>query len=112
MPKGKQVEKARTTALDGLVAYQDGAVVSRTIIDRPVGTVTMFSFDRGEGLSEHVAPYDALVIVTDGVAEVTIEGAPSTVRAGEMIIIPAGGRHALRAVERFKMLLVMVRAAE
>jgi quercetin dioxygenase-like cupin family protein len=93
-----------------LVSYQAGSVVSRTIIDKPVGTVTLFAFEAGEGLSEHTAPYDALVYVLDGAAEITIAGAAHQVAAGEMLILPAGRPHALRARERFKMLLVMVRA--
>lgn len=110
MPKGKKVVKGRAVGLDSLVGYQDGAVVSRTVIDKPVGTVTMFSFDEGEGLSEHTAPYDALVLVVDGEAEITVAGKANAVSAGEMIILPAGKPHALRAASRFKMLLVMIRA--
>ncbi len=104
------VEKGKAVSLDALIGYQDGAVVSRTVIDKPVGTVTMFSFDEGEGLSEHTAPYDAMVLVVDGEAEVTVAGKANAVRAGEMIILPAGRPHALRAASRFKMLLVMIRA--
>jgi quercetin dioxygenase-like cupin family protein len=96
--------------LSGLVAYQAGSVVSRTIIDKPVGSVTLFAFDQGSGLSEHTAPYDALVLVAEGEAEVTISGQPQAVRQGEFIIMPANQSHALRAVTRFKMLLVMIRA--
>lgn len=110
MPKGKTIEKGKAIGLDTLVGYQDGAVVSRTVIDKPVGTVTMFSFDEGEGLSEHTAPYDAMVLVVDGEAEITVAGKDSTVRAGEMMILPAGKPHALRAASRFKMLLIMIRA--
>jgi quercetin dioxygenase-like cupin family protein len=110
MARGEKVGKGKAMGLAGLGAYQEGAVVSRTIIDRPVGTVTLFSFDRGEGLSEHVAPFDAMVLVVDGEAEITLEGAPSRVRGGEMMILPAGKAHSLRAVEPFKMLLVMIRA--
>jgi quercetin dioxygenase-like cupin family protein len=95
-------------ALD-LVAYQPGAVVSREIVKKKTGSVTAFAFDDGQGLSEHTAPFDALVHVLEGVAEVTLGGAPHRVGAGEMIVMPAGVPHALRAVERFKMLLVMVR---
>ncbi|MFA6092655.1 MAG: cupin domain-containing protein [Elusimicrobiota bacterium] len=94
----------------GLVDYEPGAVVSRTLIKKPVGTVTLFSFDKGEGLSEHTAPFDALVQVLDGEAEVLIAGSPSRVRAGEALILPAGKPHSLKAVERFKMMLVMIRA--
>jgi quercetin dioxygenase-like cupin family protein len=96
--------------LAGLVDYQPGAVVSRTLVDKKTGTVTMFAFDKGEGLSEHTAPFDAMVFVADGKAEITISGKPHQVNAGEMIIMPANKTHALRAVEKFKMLLVMIRS--
>ncbi len=100
----------KSLRLAELVEYQPGSVVSRTVIDKRVGTVTLFAFDKGEGLSEHTAPYDALVYVFDGKAEITISGAAHRVSAGEMIIMPAHKPHALRAVGRFKMMLVMVRA--
>ncbi|MDD1771869.1 MAG: cupin domain-containing protein [Methanomassiliicoccales archaeon] len=93
-----------------LVSYQDGAVVSRTLIDKSVGTVTVFSFDKGEGLSEHTAPYDAMVEIIDGEAEITIAGKKNLVRAGEMLIMPANQPHALRGVKAFKMMLIMIRA--
>lgn len=96
--------------MSDLVAYGDGAVVSKTLIDKKVGTVTLFSFDAGQGLSEHTVPYDAFVQVVDGEAEVTIEGTPHTVTAGQMIIMPANRPHELKAVKPFKMLLVMIRA--
>jgi quercetin dioxygenase-like cupin family protein len=95
--------------LADLLGYQEGAVVSRTIIDKPAGTVTLFAFDEGQGLSEHTAPFDALVYVLDGEVSITVSGEESTVRAGEMLIMPADQPHALRAVARFKMMLVMVR---
>ncbi len=101
--------KARALGLGDLVTYQDGAVVSRTLIDKPTGTVTMFSFDAGQGLSEHTAPFDAMVTIVDGEAEVSIGGEPHVVKHGEMIIMPANVPHALRAHQRFKMLLVLVR---
>ena len=85
-------------------------MVSRTLIKKPVGTVTLFSFDKGEGLSEHTAAFDALVSVLDGVALVTIAGQAHRVEAGQSIIMPGGKPHALQAVERFKMMLVMIRA--
>ncbi len=100
----------RPVDLAGLVEYQDGSVVSRTVVDKQVGTVTVFAFDAGEGLSEHTAPYDALVVILDGEAEIMIAGEPHRVKAGEMIIMPAHRSHALRAISRFKMLLVMIRA--
>jgi quercetin dioxygenase-like cupin family protein len=99
----------KVVGLADLLNYQEGAVVSRTIIDKPAGTVTLFAFDEGQGLSEHTAPFDALVYVLDGEAAITVSGEESTVGAGEMLIMPADQPHALRAVARFKMLLVMVR---
>lgn len=96
--------------LNSLAAYQEGSVVSRTLVDRKIGTITLFSFDAGQGLSEHTAPYDAFVQVFDGKAEITIDGVPRAVSAGEVIIMPANVPHSLRAVERFKMMLVMIRA--
>lgn len=96
--------------LADLVGYQPGAVVSRTLIDRKIGTLTLFAFDDGQGLSEHTAPYDAFVQIVDGAADITIGGEDQRVTAGQMIIMPANVPHALRAVGRFKMLLVMVRA--
>ena len=96
--------------LNGLIGYQDGAVVSRTILDKPVGTLTVFAFDRGQGLSEHTAPYDATVQVIDGEATVTIAGQAHAVKAGEIVIMPANKPHSLKATTRFKMLLIMIRA--
>lgn len=93
-----------------LVNYQDDSVVSKEIIRNDKGTVSFFAFDKGQGLSEHTAPFDAMVYVFDGKAEILIEGKPSIVKAGEMIIMPANKPHALKAVERFKMMLVMVKA--
>lgn len=95
--------------LGNLAGYQDGAVVSRTVVDKPTGTITAFAFDAGEGLSEHTAPYDAIVQILDGEAEINIEGKVQTVGAGEIIIMPANRPHSMRAVKRFKMLLVMIR---
>jgi quercetin dioxygenase-like cupin family protein len=95
--------------LAGLVEYQDASVVSKTLLNKKTGTVTMFAFDKGQGLSEHTAPFDAMVYVADGVAEITIGGKPHTVKAGEMLIMPADIPHALDAVERFKMTLIMIR---
>ncbi|MBP6920784.1 MAG: cupin domain-containing protein [Candidatus Omnitrophica bacterium] len=93
-----------------LVDYQDGSVVSKEIIKKDTGTVTLFSFDAGQGLSEHIAPFDALVYIVDGRAEISIAGRPCILKAGETIIMPAHKPHALKAVERFKMLLIMIRA--
>ena len=104
------VPVAQALAMTTLTDYQDGAVVSRTLIDKQVGTITVFAFDEGEGLSEHTAPYDAFVQILDGEAEITIDGTLHHLGAGEMIIMPANSPHALKAVRRFKMLLVMIRA--
>jgi len=92
-----------------MVSYQPGAVVSRTVIDKDAGTVTLFAFDTGQGLSEHTAPFDALVQIIDGFADITIAGIVHTLKEGEMIIMPANKPHALKANLRFKMLLVMIR---
>ena len=100
----------KTGNLNDLVAYQDGSVVSKEIIKKDKGTVTLFAFDKGQGLSEHTAPFDALVYVFDGKAEISISGKPNHLKAGEMIIMPANQPHALKATERFKMMLVMIRA--
>ena len=93
-----------------MIDYQEGSVVSRTIVKKEKGTVTLFAFDKDEGLSEHTAPFDALVYVVDGEAEITVSGTASRVKRGEMILLPAGEPHALTAIERFKMLLIMIKA--
>ncbi len=95
--------------LAGLVEYGEGAVVSRTLIQAAVGTVTVFAFDQGQGLSEHSTPFDALVQVLDGSAEITIGGEMVTVSAGESLLMPADIPHALHAPQRYKMLLTMIR---
>ncbi len=108
-----QKDKAAETFTGGnaleLVAYQAGAVVSRQIVKKKTGTVTVFAFDRAQGLSEHTAPFDALVHGLDGVAEITIGGVPHRLGKDEIILMPANVPHALKAVERFKMMLVMIR---
>lgn len=101
---------AQAARLVDLADYQADSVVSRTIIDRKTGTVTLFAFDEGQGLSEHTAPFDALVYVLDGEAEVVISGKPIGVKEGEMVIMPANQPHALTAVKRFKMVLTMIRS--
>ena len=93
-----------------LVDYQEGSVVSRTILDKGTGTVTLFAFGEGQGLSEHTAPFDALVYVLEGEAEVTISGNPLHLSKGEMVIMPADQPHALKAIKKFKMMLVMIRS--
>ena len=92
-----------------MVEYQDGSIVSKEIIKKESGTVTLFAFDKGQGLSEHTAPFDALVNVLDGQAEVKISGEPFIVKEGELIIMPANKPHSVQAIERFKMLLVLIK---
>ena len=104
LPPGHVVDLA------DLIEYQDASVVSRTLVDKPATTVTLFAFDRGQGLSEHTAPFDALVYIAEGQADVTIAGTTHSVEAGQMLLMPANEPHALRAVARFKMLLVMARS--
>ncbi len=92
-----------------MIAYQDGAIVSREILKQKTGSVTLFAFDAGQGLSEHTAPFDALAHVLDGEAEITVAGKRHRVRAGEWILMPAGQPHAVKAPQRFKMILTMLR---
>ncbi len=115
MAKNKNSEKnemheSQAMKLDELIDYQEGSVVSRTLLDKKAGTVTLFAFDEGEGLSEHTAPYDAIVYILDGEAEVTISGKPLQLKKGEFTIMPANKQHALSAIKKFKMLLIMIRA--
>lgn len=100
----------QSRTLTDLVQSQPGAVVSRTLIDKKIGTITLFAFDGGQGLSEHTAPYDAFVQIVEGAADITIAGEDHRVNAGQMIIMPANQPHAVRAAGPFKMLLVMIRA--
>ncbi len=101
---------AKSLKMKDLAAYQDGAVVSKEVLKKNTGTVTVFAFDQGQGLSEHTAPFDALVEILDGEAEVIISGKAHQVSEGEMIIMPANEPHALKANKRFKMMLVMIRS--
>jgi len=96
--------------LKGLIEYSADSIVSKTILDKPVGTITLFAFDRGQKLSEHTAPYDAVVHVLDGRSQITIGGKNQSVSEGQIIIMPANVPHAVNAEERFKMLLTMIRA--
>ena len=104
MPENPQVLK-----LKDMVEYQDNSIVSRTVIDKETGTVTLFAFDKGQGLSEHTAPFDAMVYVVEGEVEVKISGKPHYLKEGDMIVMPANEPHALKALSKFKMLLVMIR---
>lgn len=102
--------EVKPNVLVDMVDYQKDAIVSKTIIEKKTGTVTLFAFDAGQGLSEHTAPFDALVQVLDGEVQITISGKPFHLKQGEMIIMPAGEPHALKAVSHFKMLLTMIRS--
>jgi quercetin dioxygenase-like cupin family protein len=111
MFNSKESLASKVSVLPDLIAYQEGSVVSRALIDKAAGTITLFAFDAGQGLSEHTAPYDALVYVLEGSVEVAISGKPVLLEEGEMTIMPANKPHALLAKTRFKMLLVMIKSA-
>ncbi|MBD8388838.1 cupin domain-containing protein [Dysgonomonas sp. BGC7] len=102
-------EKGKILTLEALVDYSEGGIVSKQILKSSAGNITLFSFDKGQGLSEHTAPFDAMVQILDGKAEIRIGGTPFLLGQGETIIMPANITHALSAVERFKMLLTMIR---
>jgi quercetin dioxygenase-like cupin family protein len=104
-----QIKEPKVRNLKGMADYQEQSIVSREIIRKPSGTMTVFAFDKGEGLSEHTAPFDAAVYLLEGEAEIRIDGPPYQVKEGEMIIMPATKPHALKALSRFKMLLVMIK---
>lgn len=108
--KGLKIDSASVLDLGSLLDYQDGSVVSRTLINKSAGTVTLFSFDKGEGLSEHSAPFDALVHVFDGKADIIIAGGSHVLTKGQMIVMPANVPHALKALEKFKMMLIMIKS--
>jgi quercetin dioxygenase-like cupin family protein len=109
MKKKTTAVKGKVMQTAGAVKYQDGTVVSRTLIDKDTGTVTLFAFDEGEGLSEHTAPFDALIQVLDGETEITISGKKHRLAAGDLIIMPANRPHSVTAVTKMKMMLVMIR---
>ena len=96
--------------LNELLKYQSGAVVSKVLLKKNSGNITLFAFDKGEGLSEHTAPFDAFVHITDGEAEITISGKQYVLRGGEAIVMPAGQPHSLKAIAAFKMILVMIKS--
>lgn len=109
MSSEKEKVKGVPFKLEDEVAYAEGSVVSKTLLNRDTGNITLFSFDSGQGLSEHTAPFDAVVYILDGEAKITIGGKPNLVSAGEMLIMPANVTHALLAEKPFKMLLIMIR---
>ncbi len=108
--KSKGLAASQVTNVAELVSYQDGSIVSREIVKKPTGTVTAFAFDEGQGLSEHTAPFDALVQVLEGEVEIMISGRPHRLHGGELILMPAHEPHALKAFKRFKMMLIMIRS--
>jgi len=108
-PKETKLAPAEALPVAGLVNYQNGSVVSREILKKANGRVTLFAFDADEGLSEHTSPFDALVQILEGEAEILISGKPHRVKAGELILMPANEPHGLKAVSRFKMMLIMLR---
>ncbi len=101
---------AQAIRLIDLADYQEGSVVSRTVIDKKAGTITFFAFDEGQGLSEHTTPFDALVHLLDGEAEIVVSGKPLRLKEGEMVVMPANQPHALRAIKKFKMIVTMIRS--
>ena len=110
MSADEEVIKGKSITLSDHVKYSDGSIVSKTLINKETGTLTLFAFDAGQALSEHTAPFDAVVEVIDGQAEITIGGKTVTVQKGQIVIMPADIPHALDAKEKFKMLLTMIRS--
>jgi quercetin dioxygenase-like cupin family protein len=104
------IETAKTFVTVESIEYADGSVVSKTIIKKPTGNITLFAFDEGEGLAEHSSPYEALVQLLDGKAEITIGGTPYNLQTGQSIILPANIPHSLKANEKFKMMLTMIKS--
>ena len=100
----------KPAVLADMIDYADGSIVSKTVIDKPVGTITLFAFDRGQKLSEHTAPYDAVVQIIDGSADITIDGKVKTICSGQLIVMPANIPHSVAAKEKFKMMLIMIRS--
>jgi len=108
--KDMELDAKQACNLADLVDYQEGSIVSKTIVEKKTGTVTLFAFDENQGLSEHTAPFDALVHILDGEAEIVISGKATRLKDGEIIIMPANEPHSLKAAQRFKMILTMIRS--
>jgi quercetin dioxygenase-like cupin family protein len=104
------IETSKIFVSNESIEYAEGSVVSKTIVKKPAGNITLFAFDKGEGLAEHSSPHDALVQMLDGKAEITIGGAPYNLQAGQNIVLPASIPHSLKAVEKFKMMLTMIKS--
>ena len=109
MSENATIPKGKAFNLEQFITYADGSVVSKTLHKRETGNLTLFAFDKGQGLSEHTAPFDAVVYILDGEAQIKIGGTPQNITKGEMLLMPANISHALTAVTPFKMLLVMIR---
>jgi quercetin dioxygenase-like cupin family protein len=109
-PGKREMPVAEVVRLIELVNYQEGSVVSRTVVNRATGTVTLFAFDEGQGLSEHTSPFDAIAHVLEGESEITVSGKPLRAAAGEAVLLPASQPHSLKALSKFKMLLTMIRS--
>jgi quercetin dioxygenase-like cupin family protein len=109
-PGKREMPVAEVVRLIELVNYQEGSVVSRTVVNRATGTVTLFAFDKGQGLSEHTVPFDAIAHVLEGESEITVSGKPLRAAAGEAVLLPASQPHSLKALSKFKMLLTMIRS--
>jgi quercetin dioxygenase-like cupin family protein len=109
-PGKREMPVAVVVRLIELVNYQEGSVVSRTVANRATGTVTLFAFDEGQGLSDHTAPFDAIAHVLEGESEITVSGKPLRAAAGEAVLLPASQPHSLKALSKFKMLLTMIRS--
>ncbi len=104
------IQPSKAHKLADLVRYQEDSIVSSTIVKKDEGTITVFAFDKGQGLSEHTAPFDAMVFILDGKAEIMISGTPNFMEQGDMIIMPANQPHSVKAIDKFKMLLVMIKS--
>jgi quercetin dioxygenase-like cupin family protein len=109
-PAKNELPAAQAISLLSLVSYQDGAVVSRTLLKRPTGTLTVFAFDEGQSLSEHTSPFDAIAQILEGETEISISGKLVTAKSGEAVLLPANQPHGLKAIRKFKMLLTMIRS--
>ncbi|HNY11324.1 MAG TPA: cupin domain-containing protein [Candidatus Wallbacteria bacterium] len=107
---GNKECEARSLMLSENIEYQDGAVVSKTLINKRTGTVTLFAFDKGQSLSEHTAPFDAMVQILEGESEITVGGHPVSLKAGEFTIMPGGVPHSVNSITKFKMMLTMIKS--
>jgi quercetin dioxygenase-like cupin family protein len=112
MKRSDKKFNTKMAKLTDLVDYQEGAVVRREIMDKNSGSVTVFAFDEGQGLSEHTVPFDAMVYLLDGEAEITISGGTLRLKQGEMVVMPANQPHSLKAAKRFKMVLTMIKTCD